>query len=168
MIHHLQVVGSLSDGIGKVHLDAKHNTKREQIRSTSHDSGGQFVSGMKGLGHGMLGGFKSVLKPFEGARKGGAEVCRSNYCKFIKFCEGLLLRTFAARTFAAAKVRGNKTIAKWRNLCLLVITQILHPEFFWQNYYLSAFKRLCKLIRTAPNEAFLMSYHNLIVISKEI
>ena len=87
VIHYLQVVGSLSDGIGKVHLDAKHNTKREQIRSTSHDSGGQFVSGMKGLGHGMLGGFKSVLKPFEGARKGGAEVRRSHYCKFRKFCK---------------------------------------------------------------------------------
>ena len=90
VIHYLQVVGSLSDGIGKVHLDAKHNTKREQIRSTSHDSGGQFVSGMKGLGHGMLGGFKSVLKPFEGARKGGAEVCRSNYCKLRKICEGFI------------------------------------------------------------------------------
>ena len=72
------MVGSLSDGIGKVHLDTKHNTKREQIRSTHRDSGsGQLLSGMKGLGHGMLGGFKSVLKPFEGARKGGAEVCMS-------------------------------------------------------------------------------------------
>ena len=68
-------MGSLSDGIGKVHLDTKHNTKREQIRSTHADSGsGQLLSGVKGLGHGMLGGFKSVFKPFEGARKGGAEV----------------------------------------------------------------------------------------------
>ena len=74
-----QVVGSLSDGIGKVHLDTKHNTKREQIRSTHPDSGsGQLLSGVKGLGHGMLGGFKSVLKPFEGARKGGAEVSLDN------------------------------------------------------------------------------------------
>ena len=121
VIHYLQVVGSLSDGIGKVHLDAKHNTKREQIRSTSHDSGGQFVSGMKGLGHGMLGGFKSVLKPFEGARKGGAEVCRSYYCQFRNFSEGLLLgiRYDLLLYFVLVSSKGSGKTAKMCRLASL-------------------------------------------------
>ena len=69
-----QVAGSLSDGLNVVHGDQKHNTKRQQIRTSATTSGGQIMSGIKGLGHGMYGGLKSVFKPIEGARQGGAEV----------------------------------------------------------------------------------------------
>ena len=69
-----QVTGALSEGLSTVHMDNKHNTKRQQIRSSATSSGSQFMSGLRGLGHGLYGGVKSIVKPFEGAAEGGIEV----------------------------------------------------------------------------------------------
>lgn len=69
-----QVTGALSEGLSTVHMDSKHNTKRQQIRSSATSSTSQFMSGLKGLGHGLYGGVKSIIKPFEGAAEGGIEV----------------------------------------------------------------------------------------------
>ncbi|XP_053397930.1 intermembrane lipid transfer protein VPS13D-like [Mercenaria mercenaria] len=68
-----KVTGALSEGLSTVHMDSKHNTKRQQIRSRGTSSGSQFMSGLKGLGHGLYGGVKSIVKPFEGAVEGGIE-----------------------------------------------------------------------------------------------
>lgn len=69
-----QVAGALSEGLSMVHRDDKHNTKRQQIRSSAKTSGGQLVSGFKGFGHGIMGGIKSLTKPFVGVSQGGLEV----------------------------------------------------------------------------------------------
>ncbi|KAL4233287.1 Vacuolar protein sorting-associated protein 13D [Mactra antiquata] len=68
-----KMTGALSEGLSTVHNDSKHNMKRQQIRSSATSSSSQFMSGLRGLGHGIYGGVKSIVKPFEGAVHGGIE-----------------------------------------------------------------------------------------------
>ena len=73
------MTGALSEGLSILHRDDKHNTKRQQIRSSAKSSGGQLVSGFKGFGHGIVGGLKSLTKPFVGVSQGGLEVSSLKY-----------------------------------------------------------------------------------------
>ncbi len=71
----LQVTGSLSDGVGFLTVDQRHERVRRQIRSEAQSSGGQLMAGIKGLGHGVLGGLTSVVwQPYYGFKDDGVEV----------------------------------------------------------------------------------------------
>ncbi|XP_077998114.1 intermembrane lipid transfer protein VPS13D-like [Glandiceps talaboti] len=70
-----KVTGSLSDGIGTITMDSKHQEIREVIRS-SHGgrSRDHMVAGLKGLGFGIVGGLTSVFtQTYEGASQDGVE-----------------------------------------------------------------------------------------------
>jgi len=66
----------LSDGLGTLNMDTKHNEKREQIRSMHGRGGGShLMAGIKGLGYGLFGGLTSVFtQTYEGAKHEGVEV----------------------------------------------------------------------------------------------
>ncbi|ELT97897.1 hypothetical protein CAPTEDRAFT_149660 [Capitella teleta] len=70
-----KMTGSLSDGVGVVTLDHDHQRKRQKIRSDASGSGGgsdHFFAGIRGLGHGMVGGFTGILtQPYMGAKEEG-------------------------------------------------------------------------------------------------
>ncbi|XP_047110726.1 vacuolar protein sorting-associated protein 13D [Schistocerca piceifrons] len=70
-----KVTGSLSDGLGRVILDDKHEETRQRIRKVRNSSSGEhLVAGLKGLGFGLLGGVTSVFKQtYEGAANDGMQ-----------------------------------------------------------------------------------------------
>ncbi|CAH1798376.1 unnamed protein product [Owenia fusiformis] len=70
-----KVTGSLSDGLGNLTMDHKHQDLRHSIKSDHQGSGGaQLVGGIKGLGHGLWGGLTSVIsQTYEGASSKGIE-----------------------------------------------------------------------------------------------
>ncbi|XP_014665863.1 PREDICTED: vacuolar protein sorting-associated protein 13D-like [Priapulus caudatus] len=64
--------GSLSDTLGKVSMDDRHQEMREEIRAHSGSSGAHLKAGLKGLGIGVVGGLTSVfMQPIEGAARDG-------------------------------------------------------------------------------------------------
>ncbi|XP_070561460.1 LOW QUALITY PROTEIN: intermembrane lipid transfer protein VPS13D-like [Ptychodera flava] len=70
-----KVTGSLSDGIGTIAFDSKHQEIREVIRSSHRGrSRDHFYAGLKGLGFGIVGGLTSVFtQTYEGASQDGVE-----------------------------------------------------------------------------------------------
>ncbi|KAL5009744.1 hypothetical protein ScPMuIL_012049 [Solemya velum] len=70
-----KVASSLSDGVGKLNFDSKHNDAREVIRNQhSGSSGGHLVAGVKGLGYGFVGGLTSIFtQTYEGVKDDGIE-----------------------------------------------------------------------------------------------
>ncbi|XP_064629557.1 intermembrane lipid transfer protein VPS13D-like isoform X2 [Lineus longissimus] len=67
--------GSLSDGLGTVAMDDKHQSIRDAIRSHhSGSSSDHLVAGFKGLGFGLLGGITSIVQQtYKGASQDGVE-----------------------------------------------------------------------------------------------
>ncbi|UYV65050.1 VPS13D [Cordylochernes scorpioides] len=66
-----KVTGSLSDGIGLVTMDERHQEMRKKIRQDSQGAD-HLVAGLKGLGFGLLGGMTSIVtNTYEGASSDG-------------------------------------------------------------------------------------------------
>uniref|UniRef100_A0A2C9LEM5 UBA domain-containing protein n=1 Tax=Biomphalaria glabrata TaxID=6526 RepID=A0A2C9LEM5_BIOGL len=67
-----KVVSSLSDGISIVTFDEEHNQRREALRNvTSGSSSDHVKAGIKGLGHGLMGGVTSLIsQTISGAHEG--------------------------------------------------------------------------------------------------
>lgn len=69
-----KMTGTLSDGIGVATFDQKYQQKRQKIRSDASSGGGSehLFAGFRGLGHGVVGGFTSIItQPIQGARQEG-------------------------------------------------------------------------------------------------
>jgi len=78
----LQLTGTLSDNVGMVTLDKKHQEQRQQIMTT-HFDGGQthhFRAGLRSLAHGVFGGIASIpQQAIVGARDEGVFVCHIQF-----------------------------------------------------------------------------------------
>ncbi|XP_054721064.1 intermembrane lipid transfer protein VPS13D-like [Uloborus diversus] len=70
-----KISGTLSDGLGMVAMDDKHQKMRKQIRQQSTAAGNDhLMTGLKGLGFGILGGVTSVFtQTYEGAVQEGVQ-----------------------------------------------------------------------------------------------
>ncbi|CAG7684383.1 unnamed protein product [Allacma fusca] len=68
-----KVTGSLGDGLGRTTLDDKHEEERRKIREENSGSSGEhLMAGLKGFGHGILGGFTSIVaQSIDGASTDG-------------------------------------------------------------------------------------------------
>ncbi|XP_015598611.1 vacuolar protein sorting-associated protein 13D isoform X2 [Cephus cinctus] len=67
-----KVTESLSDGLGWVIMDERHEEARQRIRSNTAGSSDHLVAGLKGLGFGLLGGVTSIFKQtYDGATNEG-------------------------------------------------------------------------------------------------
>ncbi|XP_046414322.1 vacuolar protein sorting-associated protein 13D isoform X1 [Neodiprion fabricii] len=67
-----KVTESLSDGLGRVILDERHEEARQRIRANTTGSSDHIVAGLKGLGFGLLGGMTSIFKQtYDGASTEG-------------------------------------------------------------------------------------------------
>ena len=67
--------GSLSDAVGWVTLDEKHDDTRRRIRDSGSSSEDHLLAGLKGLGLGLWGGASSlVVQPIQGASNEGVWV----------------------------------------------------------------------------------------------
>lgn len=67
-----KVTESLSDGLGRVILDERHEEARQRIRANTTGSSDHIVAGLKGLGFGLLGGMTSIFKQtYDGATNEG-------------------------------------------------------------------------------------------------
>ncbi|KAG7207931.1 hypothetical protein KM043_009519 [Ampulex compressa] len=67
-----KVTESLSDGLGRVIMDERHEEARQRIRANTAGSSDHLVAGLKGLGFGILGGVTSIFKQtYDGAANEG-------------------------------------------------------------------------------------------------
>ncbi|XP_046815359.1 vacuolar protein sorting-associated protein 13D isoform X1 [Vespa crabro] len=67
-----KVTESLSDGLGRVIMDERHEEARQRIRANTAGSSDHLVAGLKGLGFGLLGGVTSIFKQtYDGATNEG-------------------------------------------------------------------------------------------------
>ncbi|XP_020286741.1 vacuolar protein sorting-associated protein 13D isoform X3 [Pseudomyrmex gracilis] len=67
-----KVTESLSDGLGRVIMDERHEEARQRIRANTTGSSDHLVAGLKGFGFGLLGGFTSIFKQtYDGASNEG-------------------------------------------------------------------------------------------------
>ncbi|XP_026669305.1 vacuolar protein sorting-associated protein 13D isoform X1 [Ceratina calcarata] len=67
-----KVTESLSDGLGRVIMDERHEETRQRIRANTTGSGDHLVAGLKGFGFGLLGGMTSIFKQtYDGATNEG-------------------------------------------------------------------------------------------------
>lgn len=71
-----KVTGTLGEGLGKTIMDDKHETERRRIKDDHSGSSGEYLyAGLKGFGHGLLGGVTSVVaQSYEGASNDGITV----------------------------------------------------------------------------------------------
>ncbi|KMQ93281.1 vacuolar protein sorting-associated protein 13d [Lasius niger] len=71
-----KVTESLSDGLGRVIMDERHEEARQRIRANTTGSSDHLVAGLKGFGFGLLGGVTSIFKQtYDGATNEGFPVC---------------------------------------------------------------------------------------------
>ncbi|KAL6266404.1 hypothetical protein P5V15_003257 [Pogonomyrmex californicus] len=67
-----KVTESLSDGLGRVIMDERHEEARQRIRANTTGSSDHLVAGLKGFGFGLLGGVTSIFKQtYDGATNEG-------------------------------------------------------------------------------------------------
>ncbi|XP_078044296.1 vacuolar protein sorting 13D isoform X1 [Augochlora pura] len=67
-----KVTESLSDGLGRVIMDERHEEARQRIRANTVGSSDHLVAGLKGFGFGLLGGVTSIFKQtYDGAANEG-------------------------------------------------------------------------------------------------
>ncbi|XP_032690797.1 vacuolar protein sorting-associated protein 13D isoform X2 [Odontomachus brunneus] len=67
-----KVTESLSDGLGRVIMDERHEEARQRIRANTTGSSDHLVAGLKGFGFGLLGGVTSIFKQtYDGAANEG-------------------------------------------------------------------------------------------------
>ena len=63
-----KVTGSLSEGLGRVTMDEKHEEIRQRLLRHTGQSSDHIVAGLKGLGFGILGGMTSIFtQTYEGS-----------------------------------------------------------------------------------------------------
>lgn len=75
-----KVTESLSDGLGRVIMDERHEEARQRIRANTAGSSDHLVAGLKGFGFGLLGGVTSIFKQtYDGAANEGFPVCADIY-----------------------------------------------------------------------------------------
>lgn len=75
-----KVTESLSDGLGRVIMDERHEEARQRIRANTAGSSDHLVAGLKGLGFGLLGGVTSIFKQtYDGATNEGFPVCNIGF-----------------------------------------------------------------------------------------
>lgn len=80
IVLHIQLTGSLSDGLWSASSDSKSLESREAMKAERqhHSSGDHLVAGFKGLGMGLVGGLTSmVTQPIEGASEKGVPVSKT-------------------------------------------------------------------------------------------
>lgn len=72
----ISILGSLSDGLGRVTLDEEHEETRRRIRKLhSGTSQGHLAAGLKGFGYGLIGGATSIVKQtYDGTANDGVQV----------------------------------------------------------------------------------------------
>ena len=56
-----KLTGSLSDGIGRVAMDERHEEVRQRLLKHAGHSSDHLVAGLKGFGFGVLGGITSTV-----------------------------------------------------------------------------------------------------------
>jgi len=80
-----KVTGSLSDGLGAIVMDDKHMEIRESIRRTrGAGTGEHLMTGIKGLGFGIMAGLTSVItQSYEGVSNNGVEGLISGFGKGV-------------------------------------------------------------------------------------
>ena len=62
-----KVTGSLSDGLGRITMDERHEEVRQRLLKHTGQSSDHLVAGLKGFGFGILGGMTSVFtQTYEG------------------------------------------------------------------------------------------------------
>ncbi|XP_033219342.1 vacuolar protein sorting-associated protein 13D isoform X2 [Belonocnema kinseyi] len=67
-----KVTETLSDGLGRVIMDERHEETRQRIRANTSGSSDHLLAGLKGLGFGILGGVTSIVKQtYDGAANEG-------------------------------------------------------------------------------------------------
>merc|ERR1712071_352138 len=67
-----KVTGSLSDGLGRVTMDDRHEEVRQRLIKHTGTSSNHLVTGLKGLGFGILGGMTSIFtQTYEGVSNEG-------------------------------------------------------------------------------------------------
>ena len=70
-----KVTSTLAQGLGKATLDDKHEEGRRKIKGDHTNSGEYLYAGLKGFGHGLIGGVTSVVsQSYEGCSNGGITV----------------------------------------------------------------------------------------------
>lgn len=70
-----KVTETLSDGLGRVTMDERHEETRQRIRANNAGSSDHLLAGIKGLGFGILGGVTSIVKQtYDGASNEGFPV----------------------------------------------------------------------------------------------
>ena len=70
-----KVTETLSDGLGRVIMDERHEETRQRIRANTSGSSDHLLAGLKGLGFGILGGVTSIVKQtYDGAANEGFPV----------------------------------------------------------------------------------------------
>ena len=74
-----QVAGTLSDGVGIVAFDERHQLVRQEIlRETMGNSRQHLMAGVRGFTHGILGGLTSIVtQTYTGTMESGFEVIPS-------------------------------------------------------------------------------------------
>lgn len=90
-----KVTGSLGEGLGKtVVLDDRHEEERRRIKEDHAGSSGEYLyAGLKGFGHGLVGGLTSLAsQSYEGVANDGISV--SNEHLLCSFCDLLTLIIF--------------------------------------------------------------------------
>jgi len=80
-----KVTGTLGEGLGKTILDDKHEEERRRIKDEHMGSSSEyFYAGLKGLGHGIIGGVTSVVtQSYEGASNDGFSGLFTGFTKGI-------------------------------------------------------------------------------------
>uniref|UniRef100_A0A0P6FFD1 Vacuolar protein sorting-associated protein 13D n=1 Tax=Daphnia magna TaxID=35525 RepID=A0A0P6FFD1_9CRUS len=67
-----KVTGSLSDGLGRVTMDERHEEVRQRLLKHTGQSSDHLVAGLKGFGFGILGGMTSIFtQTYEGISNEG-------------------------------------------------------------------------------------------------
>lgn len=97
-----KVTESLSDGLGRVIMDERHEEARQRIRANTAGSSDHLVAGLKGFGFGLLGGVTSIFKQtYDGATNEGFPV---RFLKFITIdCSKLIINDFRAFSLGLVK-----------------------------------------------------------------
>lgn len=70
------MTGTLGEGLGKTIMDDRHEEERRRIKEDHAGSSGEYLyAGLKGFGHGLIGGVTSVVsQSYEGVANEGIAV----------------------------------------------------------------------------------------------
>ena len=79
-----QVAGTLSDGVGIVAFDERHQLVRQEIlRDTMGNSRQHLIAGVRGFTHGLMGGLTSIVtQTYNGTMDRGIEVSEGHMMSY--------------------------------------------------------------------------------------